>query len=367
MADSVSDDLFQIHDSLCNNETVNKQHTRNDEIITVKNNEKANGVKRDLNEFLEMNSQSEIKPNHKAKRGSSQESFSKNSERTLTSSAAQGKLNDHGQKRSKKEEPTPAGGAFAKLKGCFMDWQDQDSEDYKPFLAYVQQLPCILGRTHKHNLASKFISLGDSKSISKQHAILDYDPKLESFKIVVEGKNGIIVSGRYYRPNEQEYVRLSSKDPIKIGNVGFYFLCVNEEKPRKPYGELAVEVFEDLAVHCSVPGGVALGSKEICELLERKYRYYHNVKASSNNNLMNSFSQALRRCNQVMKAGTMKSFCRASEKVRIAYLLRSDETKIGREVRSAIEKNVEPTSVFDVDTVAEQIKGLYVKKLQTDT
>ena len=59
------------------------------------------------------------------------------------------------------------------------------------------------------------------------------------------GKNSITVRKVQYSPkdmNGNKKISLSSRDPIRIGNIGFYFLRSTFEKPKEAYAELARKV-----------------------------------------------------------------------------------------------------------------------------
>lgn len=61
----------------------------------------------------------------------------------------------------------------------------------------------------------------------------------------VAGKNSITVRKVQYSPKDMKgskKISVVSKDPIRIGNIGFYFLQSTFEKPKEAYAELARKV-----------------------------------------------------------------------------------------------------------------------------
>jgi hypothetical protein len=105
------------------------------------------------------------------------------------------------------------------------------------WLYYMKKLYCILGRSpvkHGVSLDNKNselgnitwlvdVDLGQSRKISKQHALIAYNFETCSFEIKnLSKKIPIKVNGEYLSFNEE--MPLSSKSSIIIGNQEFYFL-----------------------------------------------------------------------------------------------------------------------------------------------
>mmetsp|Transcript_18940 Transcript_18940/g.35068 ORF Transcript_18940/g.35068 Transcript_18940/m.35068 type:complete len:335 (-) Transcript_18940:1294-2298(-) len=244
--------------------------------------------------------------------------------------------------RLKPVQKVPAGGAYAKLDGKYLDTDER-------FEAFVTQLPMTLGRKHAR-MPSDFISLGSSKHMSKIHAVLDYDFKAECFTIEIKGKNGAVVCGRYYGAAEDK-VKLGAKDPIKVGTLGIYFCPVSVEKPKLSYAELALSVFQDLG-----QDGIPLGTKEITTVLEHKHKYFENQRGSHTTSLNASLQQAIRRSDQFLRAAYIKNSI-AHEKGRLGFLLTTDSSQMGIDARKALDTGTMPSKVVLEDDIQTKIKS----------
>ena len=76
--------------------------------------------------------------------------------------------------------------AYAKLQG-------------ENFVYYVQTLQLTLGR-RVEGFNDVHVDLGPSRTISRQHARINYDFPLRQFMLEPLGKNGVVVDGRHYSP-----------------------------------------------------------------------------------------------------------------------------------------------------------------------
>lgn len=127
----------------------------------------------------------------------------------------------------------PEDGAYAKLFG-------RNLTNGNLFEAHITRLPSILGRYYNGCPEDGFISLGNSTTISRIHAILGFDEKVGHYYIQPCGKSSITIrkvehqSETVLSKSETSIalsgdclgkrIKISSKDPIRIGNIGFYFL-----------------------------------------------------------------------------------------------------------------------------------------------
>lgn len=86
----------------------------------------------------------------------------------------------------------------------------------------VNKYDIVLGRQNKNR--SVDVSLGDVKSVSRQHARIFYDFDKKGFFLLVLGKNGVMVDNIPYGP-QAEPIRLRSQSRIQIGSdVSLHFL-----------------------------------------------------------------------------------------------------------------------------------------------
>ncbi|CAM9201904.1 unnamed protein product, partial [Discosporangium mesarthrocarpum] len=91
------------------------------------------------------------------------------------------------------------------------------------FSAFIMSLPTKLGRESSSSTGDTgFISLGDCKALSRNHAIIDWNLEEKVYKIKCLGKNGMIVAGKWRGLHGEEVLR--SRTPIKIGPCMVYFL-----------------------------------------------------------------------------------------------------------------------------------------------
>eukprot|EP00924_Labyrinthula_sp_SR-Ha-C_P013948 augustus_masked-scaffold_5-processed-gene-18.4-mRNA-1 protein AED:1.00 eAED:1.00 QI:0/-1/0/0/-1/1/1/0/145 len=114
--------------------------------------------------------------------------------------------------------PIPPKGAYAKLFG-------KNLTTGEPFEAYVTELPTTLGRETSGLQTSNFIAIGKETKISRKHAVITYDEEEKSFLIEHVGRNPLVVRKvQHLRQKPAKRIKIASKDPIRIADVGFYFL-----------------------------------------------------------------------------------------------------------------------------------------------
>lgn len=95
------------------------------------------------------------------------------------------------------------------------------------FVYYVQTMSVVLGRASKatggESEGEPDVDLGRSKSISRKHATIKYNPRMEAFFIEPHGKNGINVDLTFYERGSGP-VRLNNWSRVQIANIGFWFI-----------------------------------------------------------------------------------------------------------------------------------------------
>ncbi|KAJ3329193.1 transcription factor [Blyttiomyces sp. JEL0837] len=104
--------------------------------------------------------------------------------------------------------------AYAKLEGL-------------DFCYFVRKLEVTLGRRASET-DQVDVHLGNIKSISRKHARIQFNFGIQSFEIVIMGKNGAIVDDHYLAANSPP-VRLNHKSKIVIGDIETYFLLPKSE------------------------------------------------------------------------------------------------------------------------------------------
>ncbi|CAO3607034.1 unnamed protein product [Mucor fragilis] len=91
---------------------------------------------------------------------------------------------------------------------------------------YMRTLQVSLGRKVS-NPNNVDIPLGNTKSVSRQHARLFYNFSLQRFELMVFGKNGAFVNERFVERGVT--VPLENKTKIQIGEMAFVFLLPKKE------------------------------------------------------------------------------------------------------------------------------------------
>ena len=86
----------------------------------------------------------------------------------------------------------------------------------------VNKYEIVLGRRNKNKAID--VSLGDTMSVSRQHARIYYDFSNKGFYLLVLGKNGVSVNGTPVSPGDAP-VLLESQSLLEVGNdVAVHFL-----------------------------------------------------------------------------------------------------------------------------------------------
>uniref|UniRef100_A0A7S3UYS7 FHA domain-containing protein n=1 Tax=Aplanochytrium stocchinoi TaxID=215587 RepID=A0A7S3UYS7_9STRA len=239
----------------------------------------------------------------------------------------------------KVKKPAAPGSVLPKEDGAFARLSGKCLKTGSAFTAYVTSIPATLGREHEAHPKEGFISLGNSKQISRIHAVIDYDKTLGTYTIEPKGKNSVTVRKVQYSPREMKgddkKIRLNSRDPVRIGNIGFYFLRSTFEKPKEAYADLAKKIFEER------PGQV-LSTRDVCEHLVAGHLFFQANHSTPDafTKLTNSLQQALRRS---------EYFERTANKARAEWRLKEDvtqhpasaETQNGKETKSNSENSSE--------------------------
>ncbi|GLI69422.1 hypothetical protein VaNZ11_014031 [Volvox africanus] len=111
-------------------------------------------------------------------------------------------------------DPRLARCGFAKLQGDGIEF-------------FVRKYEITMGRTSKNSTLD--LILGDSTTISRQHASIRYNFDIKSFELVVLGKNGVTVESsgsgatHLYTPDSPP-TPLRTRDLLIMGEKRFYFL-----------------------------------------------------------------------------------------------------------------------------------------------
>ncbi|KAI9349202.1 hypothetical protein BDR26DRAFT_853217 [Obelidium mucronatum] len=104
--------------------------------------------------------------------------------------------------------------AYAKIEG-------------RDFTYFMRKLQVVLGRKVAQN-DQVDVHLGNVKSISRNHAKIQFNFRIQNFEIVVSGKNGAVIDGNFVGVNDHP-VPLYNKSKITIGEVECQFLLPKSE------------------------------------------------------------------------------------------------------------------------------------------
>lgn len=121
-------------------------------------------------------------------------------------------------KTAKKTSSTTQEAAATAAAGPVQAYAKLEGDD---FCYYIRTLQVTLGRKVKKP-DNVDIPLGNTKSVSRQHARLFYNFTTQRFEMMVFGKNGAFVNERFIEKGVT--VPLENKTKIQIGEVSFVFL-----------------------------------------------------------------------------------------------------------------------------------------------
>ena len=134
--------------------------------------------------------------------------------------------------------------------------------------------------THRHASCNNttqtggYLHIGDSKTISRTAATIDYDKRLANFTLRVTGKSSVLVNGKPYTQSDKP-VPLSNGYAVRIGASlaqgmsRFYFLLPLD----KPNGKLN-ELFLRIAMELDRAGMRKLSGRDIANAVRDKWPYY---------------------------------------------------------------------------------------------
>jgi len=227
----------------------------------------------------------------------------------------------------------PGQGAYVKLQ-CF------DLDTNEGFVRYITDLPCMIGRSGDNKIpGGQFLELPDKKTVSRRHAEINFNLRRGQFMLKAISKNGVLVNKKYYA--EGESTSLQSKDALKMGQVGMYFLVASEGadaiKPKATYAELLVQAFQ------LVGSGIPLSTVDLAKILQSMYKYYAKMTEKA---LAQSIYQALHRGTDFVKAGRIEK--------RTAYLLSSDTSDLAKEAKEKGDAFNQEHNIEEINSAIEE-------------
>jgi len=228
-------------------------------------------------------------------------------------------------KRAKAEADEDQPESYLKL-DC-MELHADTSKERKKFARYITQLPSILGRLGvADSEKSNFVGLSESNTIGREHARISFNQDSGNYELQLLGKNGALVRGEWYGGAEGleagQPIPLKPKDPIKLGDVGFYICMPEVDKPKVSYADLCVEALESQRRF----GILQMSSRDIAQYMVEKHPYYNiqfgNVEKL--NLLAKAVQGAISKCDKIVSVPT-------GVKGRVAYALGSKVVKSTQE------------------------------------
>ncbi|KAG7674515.1 hypothetical protein Ndes2526B_g05250 [Nannochloris sp. 'desiccata'] len=101
----------------------------------------------------------------------------------------------------------------------------------------VKKYEITLGRKAKNYTPD--VIMGETMSVSRQHAKIIFNFDTNQFELIVLGRNGVMVDGSLYEP-EYGPVPLRSKALLQIGDTSFYFLLPKKLSKLFPSSETEI-------------------------------------------------------------------------------------------------------------------------------
>jgi hypothetical protein len=160
------------------------------------------------------------------------------------------------------------GTAYAKLLG--------QTGDDDMITKFITSYPVKLGRTKEEGEEQNRIQIGTSKSISREHAEIDWNPDTGHFEIKCLGKNGITVNQMLYKPDNVP-AKLTQHSAVKIGDSRFYIL-LPKEKPKQTVLELVIEAAKLMTKEGHSPQFTV---REFTEKVAKEYEFYRGKDQKS--------------------------------------------------------------------------------------
>ncbi len=164
------------------------------------------------------------------------------------------------------------GTAYCKLHG--------KEENGDIIVKFVRHYPVTLGRTKEQEGEYGHIQIGSSKSISRQHAEIDWNAETKCFEIKCLGKNGITVDQMLYKPDNIP-AKLKQTSAIKIGGSRFYFL-LPKEKPKMPVIEMLETAAISMLKQDKSLETTGFTVKQLAKWVTTTYDYYTTKEQKSN-------------------------------------------------------------------------------------
>ena len=157
--------------------------------------------------------------------------------------------------------------AYAKLHGKMEGGQELEK--------FLTNFPVKLGRAPDDG-GKTSIQIGDNKSISREHACVDWNSEKGHFEVKCVGKNGITVDQMLYKP-ENVPAPLRQNSAVKIGGTRFYFL-LPKKRPNFTVLQLCTKAAKAIV---ESNGKNILSVRGLTEWVADNFDYYRNKDQKS--------------------------------------------------------------------------------------
>lgn len=134
--------------------------------------------------------------------------------------------------------------AYARLVGR----KGKSTEDTEALDKYIMKLPCTIGRQKipENGSEGEQIQVGQTATLSRYHAIINWNEETGIYEIECTSKNGFCVNNKPY--SRREIAPLNSKSTIRVGSVKLIFTAAGNFK-MDFYEPLTCQLHSSILIH----------------------------------------------------------------------------------------------------------------------
>ena len=119
---------------------------------------------------------------------------------------------------------------FAKIQGKTLYADNDDDEELPDINLDITQTKVFLGRADTYpadESLGTFMGTSHSKSVSRRHLTISWDPDRDQWQLYVDSKNGVVVDAQFWEQGKT--VDLFHRSAIKFGPCACYFVLPGGE------------------------------------------------------------------------------------------------------------------------------------------
>ena len=119
---------------------------------------------------------------------------------------------------------------FAKIQGKTLYADNDDDEELPDINLDITQTKVFLGRADTYpadESLGTFLGASHSKSVSRRHLTISWDPDRDQWQLYVDSKNGVVVDAQFWEQGKT--VDLFHRSAIKFGPCACYFVLPGGE------------------------------------------------------------------------------------------------------------------------------------------